>query len=277
MDIQQALQQASQNLEQSSASPQLDAQILLSHLLHCNSAYLMTWPEKQLDHTQQSDYRQLIQQRQQGLPVAHLTGLREFWSLEFCINNSTLIPRPETETLIEFILQKFGARKTIKLLDLGTGSGAIAISIASEKPQWNIFASERSTQALQLARHNSQVHQTDNVRFIQSDWFNDITPSDFDIIVSNPPYIATNDPHLVTGDVRFEPQSALTSGQHGMDDIEHICQHAGQYLNDGAWLIVEHGYNQKQAVADCFTKNGFSDIEQQQDLSGHVRMTAGHI
>lgn len=275
MNIKQALQLASQNLAESSPTARLDAQVLLTHILQCNTAHLLAWPEKTLNEEQLTNFQQLIQQRQQGLPVAHLTGLREFWSLNFSVNDSTLIPRPETETLIEFILDKFSDRERIKLLDMGTGTGAIAITIATEKPGWTIFASELSADALKLARGNSNYHQTNNISFIQSNWFTNIKQSDFDIIVSNPPYIANNDPHLLVGDVRFEPQSALSAGATGMDDIEHLCQHANKHLKKNAWLIIEHGYNQKQLVSDCFTKNGFMQIEQKQDLSGHTRMTAG--
>ena len=275
MTIQQALQQARQNLADSSPTARLDAQVLLSHVLQCNTAHLLAWPEKRLNEDQRANYLQLIQQRQQGRPVAHLTGSREFWSLNFSVNDSTLIPRPETETLIEFILDKFSDNKKLKLLDMGTGTGAIAITIATEKPGWEIYASELSADALKLARDNSDCHQTNNITFIQSNWFNNIKDKDFDIIVSNPPYIANHDPHLLAGDVRFEPQSALSAGITGMDDIEHLCLHAKNHLKKNAWLIVEHGYNQKQLVSDCFAKNGFTQIEQKQDLSGHTRMTAG--
>ena len=275
MNIQQALQQASLNLAESSPSATLDAQVLLTFVLQCNTAHLAAWPEKDLSKKQESDFQQLLQQRKKGIPVAYLTGLREFWSLNFSVDNSTLIPRPETETLVEYILTKFNREDNLTLLDMGTGSGAIAIAIASEKPGWHIFASDISEQALQLARQNSDFHQTDNITFINSNWFENIRRDDFDIIISNPPYIADNDPHLQQGDVRFEPQSALTSGASGMDDIEHLCLHAGNHLKNNGRLIVEHGYDQKQAVAECFAKNGFTEIEQKKDLSGHTRMTAG--
>ncbi len=275
MNIQQALQQARQALSETSSSAHLDAQVLLTHILQCNTAHLAAWPEKSLSKEQASRYLQLVQQRKKGVPVAHLTGHREFWSLNFSVNSSTLIPRPETETLIEFILKKFSDEEDLKLLDMGTGTGAIAISIAREKPEWKIFASDISEQALNLAAQNSENHQTSNITLIHSDWFNGITDHDFDIIISNPPYIADDDPHLLAGDVRFEPQSALTSGETGMDDIEHLCSRAKDHLVNNGWLIIEHGYNQKQQVADCFTENGYTDIEHKQDLSGHTRMTAG--
>ena len=275
MNIRQALEQASRQLADSSPSAMLDSQVLLTHVLQCNTAHLVAWPEKTLSDAQMADFLQLLKQRQQGVPVAHLTGSREFWSLEFSVDDSTLIPRPETETLVEFILEKFDDVDRLKLLDMGTGTGAIAISLAKQKPDWQIIASDISEQALALAVKNSSDNQTTNVTFVHSNWFDAIAQDDFDIIVSNPPYIASDDPHLSQGDVRFEPQSALSSGETGMDDIEHICSQAKPHLLKNGWLIVEHGYNQKQQVSDCFTRNGFKEIEQKQDLSGHTRMTAG--
>jgi len=277
MNIQQALQQAGLLLSEASPSATLDARVLLSHVLQCNTAHLAAWPEKDLNEQQTAQFRQLIQKREQGQPVAHLTGHREFWSLDFFVNNSTLIPRPESETLVEFILEKFIGKKPMKLLDMGTGTGAIAIAIATEKPAWQIFASDISTPALKLAKQNSRQHRTDNITFIHSDWFNNIAEHDFDIIVSNPPYIASNDPHLFAGDLRFEPQSALSAGPTGMNAIERLCLHAEHHLTKNGWLIIEHGYNQQQLAADCFTKNAYTDIEQRKDLSGHTRMTAGKV
>lgn len=277
MNIQQSLQQANEGLAETSPSAALDAQILLSHVLQCNTAHLIAWPEKKLTNKQSDTFQQLIQQRQQGLPIAHLTGQREFWSLDFNVNNSTLIPRPETETLVEFILTKFSDQKNLNLLDMGTGTGAIAIAIAHDRPDWKILASDISENALNLAQENSDRLHTNKIAFIQSNWFKNITQNDFDIIVSNPPYIAADDPHLQQGDVRFEPKTALTAGITGMDDIEIICSHAKKHLSKNGWLIVEHGYNQKQKVAECFDKNNFTQIEQMQDLSGHTRMTAGKI
>ena len=275
MNIQLALRQASKALAGSSPSAILDAQVLLTHVLRCNTAHLAAWPEKTLSDAQLADFQKLVKQRRQGVPVAHLTGSREFWSLDFSVDNSTLIPRPETETLVEYLLDNFGNREYLKLLDMGTGTGAIAISIATERPCWEIVASDISEQALELARQNCSRHDTSNVTLIHSDWFQNIDTENFDIIISNPPYIASDDPHLSQGDVRFEPQSALSSGVTGMDDIEHLCSQAKNYLLQDGWLIVEHGYNQKQLVAECFVKNGYIEINQQQDLSGHTRMTAG--
>lgn len=274
MTIQQALQQAKQQLTDASPSATLDAQVLLCHVLQCNSAHLLTWPDKVLEQQQITSFQNYISQRKTGLPVAHITGEREFWSLTFQTDNSTLIPRPETETLVEFILQKFTDIEPLKLLDLGTGSGAIAIAIAHEKPSWQIFASELSEDALALAKTNSKKNNTSNIHFINSDWFTDINETSFDIIVSNPPYIADDDEHLQHGDVRFEPLTALTAGATGMDDIEKICAQAKTFLNRNGWLIVEHGYHQQQTVKACFVKNGFKQIIQKNDLSGIPRLTA---
>ena len=275
MNISQALKQASATLTESSPSASVDAQVLLTFVLDCNTAHLAAWPEKELDQQQSTLYQQLIQKRSQGHPVAHLTGSREFWSLNFLADNSTLIPRPETETLVEFILEKFNGKKKLKLLDMGTGTGNIAISLARENPDWLVTGSDLSERALNLAEQNSKQLQTNNTAFVHSDWFDNIADHDFDIIVSNPPYIIDDDPHLSEGDVRFEPRTALTAGNTGMNDIEHICQHAKTYLKNNGLLIIEHGYNQEQLVSDCFTENGFTEIEQRQDLSGHTRMTAG--
>lgn len=275
MNIQQALHSSIKKLVAASPSATLDAQILLSHILNCNSAHLAAWPEKELNSQQIESFQKLINQRQQGSPVAHLTGQREFWSLNFKVNNATLIPRPETETLIEFILDKFGEKKELTLLDMGTGAGAIAITLANEKPDWTITATDISTAAIALAKENSAMLNAEDITFLQSDWFTNTPQQTFDIIVSNPPYISTNDPHLTEGDVRFEPDSALTSGKTGMDDIKHLCSQAKNYLVKDGWLIVEHGYNQKMAAAECFTDNGYKNISQKNDLAGHCRMTAG--
>jgi release factor glutamine methyltransferase len=279
VNIQQALQQATQTLNESSSSALLDAQVLLTHVLQCNTAHLAAWPEKDLNQQQQSNYLKLVQQRNEGMPVAHLTGHREFWSLNFDVNNSTLIPRPETETLVDYILTSFDNNKELTLLDMGTGTGAIAIAIAIERPRWEIIGSDISEQAIQLAQRNAEKNKTGNTTFFVSDWFENIPEKKngqlFDIIVSNPPYIADDDPHLQQGDVRFEPLSALTSGITGMDDIEHLCAHARYYLKDNGCLIIEHGYNQQQLVAECFIRNGYTDITQKKDLSGHIRMTMG--
>ena len=276
MSIKQLLQQATEMLSRSSDSARIDAQAILCHVLDCNSAYLMTWPEKTPDPEQLKQFEQLLAKRARGIPVAYLTGEREFWSLPFYVNEHVLIPRPETETLVEFILQHFADSTTLKVLDMGTGSGAIAISLAHEKPGWQLSACDISEQALAMAAKNNRRHNT-GVNLVHSNWFANITEKDFDIIVSNPPYIDPDDPHLQQGDVRFEPDAALSAANNGMADIELLCRQAPGYLKEKGLLVVEHGYNQQQAVAECFASAGFEDITQHQDLSGHTRITAGKL
>ena len=273
--IAQAIKQASKTLAETSDSARLDAEVLLCHVLDCSPTHLIAWPEKSLNDKQTQAFNHLIEQRHSGTPVAYLTGSREFWSLNFKVTPATLIPRPETETLVEFVLDKFSEQKKLKLIDLGTGSGAIAIAIASEKPDWEIIATDISTEALNIAAENARNHQINNIQFIESNWFEQIEKQHFDLVISNPPYIADQDKHLSQGDVRFEPLSALTSGKTGLDDIKHITARSIQYLSENGWLIFEHGYDQKQAVYDRFKQNNFHKIMQLNDLSGQARMTAG--
>jgi len=283
MNIKQALAFGLDTLKHNVSSahhtdnPELDTQVLLCHTLKCNTAKLIAWPELELSNIQQKQFEDLITQRQQGTPVAYLTGHREFWSLDLMVNPATLIPRPDTELLVETILARFNNKHSFKLADLGTGSGAIAIAIASERANWEITATDVSNEALAVARHNAKKHQLSNIQFFQGSWFEPLEDNRFDIIVSNPPYIANHEPHLKTGDVRFEPDQALASGPTGMDDIEHLCQHAAQYLNAGGLLLFEHGYEQQKDVLNCLQKNKFTDIMQLRDLAGHVRVSLGRI
>lgn len=273
--IAESIKQASEILAASSDSARLDVEILLCQVLECNTAHLFAWPEKSLDSIQAQQFNQLIEQRLTGVPVAYLTGSKEFWSMNFKVTPDTLIPRPDTETLVEFVLDKFSDQTKLKMLDLGTGSGAIAIAIASERPNWEITATDISAEALVIAKENAECNQIKNIHFFQSNWFEQCNQQRFDIIISNPPYIAEHDEHLSQGDVRFEPSSALVSGETGMNDIEIITKQAEQHLNPNGWLVFEHGYNQKQAVYDCFNRNHFQKISQISDLSGQARLSAG--
>ena len=273
--IAQALKQASQKLTETSDSARLDAGVLLCHVLDCTATHLIAWPEKLLNDKQTQTFNQLIEQRHTGIPVAYLIGSKEFWSLNFKVTPATLIPRPDTEILVEFVLNKFSDQKKLKLLDLGTGSGAIAIAIASERPNWEIVATDISTEALSIAAENARQHQITNIQFIESNWFEQLDRQYFDLIISNPPYIAEHDEHLSQGDVRFEPLSALASGETGLDDINRITAQSKKYLKPNGWLAFEHGYNQKQSVYDCFNHYQFQNITQLTDLSGQPRVTAG--
>jgi release factor glutamine methyltransferase len=272
--ISQALTQARHQLQTSSPSPASDASILLCHVLDCSSSHLIAWPDKQLSDDQSQRYNALIEERRKGKPVAYITGEKEFWSLLLKVTPAVLIPRPETEILVEFALEALKDNPKAEIADLGTGSGAIACALASEQPGWHITATDTSAEALAIARQNAETHQLHNIDFVQGHWFEALQREDYDMVISNPPYVAAEDPHLGQGDVRFEPDDALSAGIQGMDDIEVIAREAADHLVAGGWLAVEHGYDQQQLVHDCFARNGFVDITQQADLSGTPRITA---
>ncbi len=278
MTVGELLANAAQQLQSVSDSPRLDAEVLLAHCLNKTRTWLVTWPDKTLEQNQQQAFRQQLQRRLEGEPVAHIIGEREFWSLPLKVNQHTLIPRPDTELMIEVLLAAYPQDRDIRMLDLGTGSGAIALAMASEKPEWTITATDRSADALQIARENAEQLSIDNVRLLQGSWFDAIeqeAATAFDIIASNPPYIAEADPHLEQGDVRFEPRSALTSGEDGLDDIRLISQNAMHYLKPGGRLIVEHGFDQEAGVYDIFSRAGYQTITRYRDLAGNPRLTSG--
>ncbi|MBT8127768.1 MAG: peptide chain release factor N(5)-glutamine methyltransferase [Gammaproteobacteria bacterium] len=269
------LNDACQLLQTVSPSPAADASRLLCFVLDCNSAHLIAWPEKELTPQQAAGFAELLKRRLIGEPIAYITGAREFWSLPLKVNQDVLIPRPETETLVEFVVDRFAERDGIKTADLGTGSGAIACALATERPQWDIVATDISHAALQIARSNANMLKLDNIRFCQGNWFEAIAGDVFDLIISNPPYVADDDHHLAEGDVRFEPELALTAGAQGLDAIQILTRQAGDYLTADGWLIVEHGYDQRSAVQDCFLQGGFEEIVQLTDLASLARVTAG--
>lgn len=273
--VKDILTEASQQLAASSDSARLDAELLLAHSLGKNRTWLHTWPEHPLDSKTSALFEQLLARRLQGEPIAHILEQREFWSLPFRVTKDTLIPRPETELMIETLLKHF-PQTHHRLLDLGTGSGAIAIAMASEKPHWEITATDQSAAALTVARDNAQQLNCPQIAFLAGDWFAALADnSHFDIIASNPPYIADADPHLSQGDVRFEPLSALSSGTDGLDDIRTIVNDARDYLAENGYLIIEHGYDQKSAVKALFEAAGYEKVTQIHDLSGQPRLTAG--
>jgi len=274
--IEQVLASARATLAEYSASSAADAEILLCHILGCARSHLLAWPQKLLNTGQLHRYRQLVGLRASGRPVAYLTGIREFWSLPLKVDGSTLIPRPETETLVEFVLEQFTDAAALAVADLGTGSGAIACALARERPGWNIVACDVSAAALAVARDNARRLGMDNIRFARGDWFDALeSGSRFDLVISNPPYVAAGDSHLAAGDVAFEPATALVSGADGLDDIRRIAAQAGGRLKAGGWLVLEHGYDQQPRVAAILHEAGFDLIEQRRDLAGIPRMTAG--
>ncbi|MCW8854391.1 MAG: peptide chain release factor N(5)-glutamine methyltransferase [Gammaproteobacteria bacterium] len=276
MIISELLSEATGLLESSSDSARLDAEILLCHLLQKDRAYLITWPDKELDSQTAESFQQLVQRRQTGEPVAYIIGQKEFWSLNLNVNPHTLIPRPETELLVEYILQHYPADRDIKLADLGTGSGAIALALASERSQWQIIATDQSNEAIKTAEHNAAQLKLNNIEFRQGSWFQPLADEAFDIIVSNPPYVAEHDEHLTQGDVRFEPQSALASGADGLNDIRLIADQARQHLHADGLLIIEHGYDQKDKIFDIFNSLGYKKILQLADIAKKPRVTLGY-
>lgn len=274
MNIGELLSDAASRLGTVSDSPRLDAEVLLCHALDQPRSYLYAWPDRRPQPEQLAHFQHLLQQRLQGTPVAHLTGQREFWSLPLEVSPHTLIPRPETELLVEWILAQYPQPQGVRFADLGTGTGAIAFAVASERPTWEVVAVERSPQALQIAERNRRNLQLDQVELRNGDWCHGLGKERFDIIASNPPYIAEQDPHLQQGDVRFEPRSALSAGRDGLDDIRRISACARERLLTGGRIIVEHGYDQAAAVKTIFRNDGYRDIELHHDLEGRPRATS---
>lgn len=257
-----------------SDSPRLDLEVLLCHLLGKSRAWLYTWPEHSLEESQQSRFDALVKRRIAGEPVAHLTGSREFWSLPLKVNRSTLIPRPDTEVLVETVLA-ICPQDNANVLDLGTGTGAIALALASERKHWQITAVDTMPAAVALAEENCRLLGFDHVQILRSDWFSALDQRTFDVIVSNPPYIDTKDPHLREGDVRFEPLSALVAQEQGLADIRKIAIDARAFLSVHGLLAVEHGWDQGKAVRKIFTESSYTDVETRLDYAGRERITLG--
>jgi release factor glutamine methyltransferase len=265
----------SSELKGVSDTARLDCEVLLASAIGKERVYLYTWPEKQLTKEQQRIFSRFFDRRLQGEPVAHITGEREFWSLSLSVNNSTLIPRPETELLVELALGFIpDNEQSLKIADLGTGTGAVAFAIAAEKPYCKIYAYEKYADAVALARSNQQRLALNNVDIIQSDWLQQAGDNKFDIIVSNPPYIDKTDLHLEQGDVRFEPRTALVAEDKGLQDISMIIEQAPNYLCDNGWLLLEHGYQQAEAIQRLLQQD-FVEVFTKQDMSGLPRVTVG--
>ena len=270
--LDQAVAAGANLLAQSSESAKLDAQVLLLHVLDKPRSYLFTWPERLLSTEQQHSFDTLCARRLNGEPVAHITGQREFWSLTLEVNATTLIPRPDTETLVEAALG-LGISENAKVLDLGTGTGAIALALGSEMPLWNITAVDKVTDAVALATRNQQRLGLGNVRVKQSNWFSSLDNEYFDLIVTNPPYIESSDEHLAQGDVRFEPLSALVAEDSGMSDIKQIITQSRDYLLSSGYLLIEHGYDQGFAVREFFKTMAFVNIKTIKDFGENDRVT----
>ena len=259
-----------------SPTPRLDAELLLAAALGKPRSYLRTWPERELAAEQLGLFRSHLQRRRQGEPVAYILGHQGFWSLDLEVAPHTLIPRPDTELLVESALALLPATP-LAALDLGTGTGAIALALASERPGWQVTGVDRVEDAVALAERNRQRLQLDNVRFLHSHWFSALAGQRFGLILSNPPYIRADDRHLEQGDVRFEPSSALVAGADGLDDIRAIIQAAPHYLLAGGWLLLEHGFDQAEAVRELLATAGFSEAHSRRDLGGHERISLGRF
>ena len=285
------LKSAAQRLQLAgSPSPRVDAEVLMEFATGRSRTWLYTWGDSECPTWEHARFDALIAARAQGQPVAYLTGEREFWGLPLATSSTTLIPRPDTETLVEAALARAGT-PTGRLLDLGTGTGAIALAFASEKPDWQVVGVDVRPEAVALAADNARTLNITNATFLVSDWFSALrssSPSEsspgspspgstFEIIVSNPPYIAADDPHLGQGDVRFEPRSALVAEADGMADLLHLITTAQAFLSPGGWLVLEHGYQQAPSVRQALKLAGYQSVESVQDMGGHERVTLGHL
>jgi len=259
-----------------SPTARLDAELLLAAALGKSRSYLHTWPEKIVSSESALIFADYLQRRRAGEPVAYILGQQGFWNLDLEVAPHTLIPRPDTELLVETALQLLPATPA-NVLDLGTGSGAIALALASERAAWQVTAVDRVLEAVALAERNRQRLALDNVTVLNSHWFSALADHRFDLIISNPPYIAAGDVHLAEGDVRFEPESALVAGPDGLDDIRQIVAAAPQHLNPGAWLMLEHGYDQGAPVRDLLQGAGFTQVQSRKDLGAHERITLGRL
>lgn len=260
-----------------SPEAKLETQLLLEHVLNVNHAWLIAHANDEINPEDNQQFQALLKRRINGEPIAYILGGREFYGLSFKTTPDTLIPRPDTETLVETALDKISASSTPRILDLGTGTGAIALSIAKHRPQSKVTAVDFSGESLAVAQENTKSLDIKNVSLVESNWFDALDKQTFNVIVSNPPYIEENDPHLSQGDLRFEPRAALASGSDGLDDIRHIIQHAPAYLSSNGWLIFEHGYNQAEQVGQLFKSAGFTAVETIKDLGGNDRVTFGRL
>lgn len=259
------------------AIDRIDARMLLQHVLNVDHAFLLTYPDQVLVPRQIEDFFRLVKRRIDGIPVAYLTGERAFYDLTFKVTEAVLIPRPETELLVELALERIPVDQPLRVLDLGTGSGAIAITLAKHRPQTQVVAVDVSADALAVSRWNAKNLRVDNLSWVMGSWFDELSAQKFDLIISNPPYVAENDPHLRQGDLRFEPQIALSAGNNGVACIRHIIEVAPKYLAESGWLLLEHGYDQADECRQLLQHVDFSNICSYPDLAGIMRVSGGQM
>ncbi len=255
------------------ATARLDAEILMGMVLRRPRSYLHAHPERSLEPLEAAEFEMLVRRRFSGEPIAYITGVREFWSMPLRVNRHVLIPRPETELLVEKALARTPDEEGTRVLDLGTGSGAVALAIARERPRAEVIAVDNSPEALRIARLNSQVLKIANVQFLESNWFDAVRGQKFNTVVSNPPYVINRDEYLMAGDLRFEPQDALAGGDDGLECIRAIVDRAHNYIVRQGWMLLEHGADQQRAVHRLLEAQRYYDICCYQDLAGHDRVT----
>lgn len=273
--IRSALQHGVARLQKLSSDPHLEAGALLSHCLGQPRAYLFAHDDEALPRKVAKQYMKLVKRRTQGEPYAYVAGIKEFWSLELQINRNVLIPRPDTEILVEAALKHIPPGVPCRVADLGTGSGAISVAIASERPQAFFVATDISAKALEVAQANAQRHAPNRIECRKGDWLDCIADDRFDVIVSNPPYVAVRDPHLE--DLPYEPKKALVAGPDGLDELKRLIPEAPDCLRGGGWLLVEHGSDQGAQVRDLFIEAGFRNVTTRLDLGGNERVTQGQV
>jgi release factor glutamine methyltransferase len=277
LTIEHLIRQASQQLEANSDTAKLDVELLLAHALKKDRTYLFTWHDKLLSAEDVEIFQSLFARRIQGEPIAYILGQQEFWDLMLHTAEHTLIPRADTETLIEWSLELAESLPTnAAVIDLGTGTGAIALALAKEQPSWKVEAVDVIPEAVKLAQANAHLNQLQRVNIYQGSWFENVKGT-FDLIVSNPPYIDPDDKHLSQGDVRFEPKSALIANNKGLADLEYIAEQGRHYLVSGGWLLMEHGYDQLESVQAIFSRLGYQQVSTRFDLGGNPRITGGQF
>lgn len=277
LTIEQTILKASQQLAELSDSAKLDVELLLAHALKKDRTYLFTWSDKAVAESEQLVFDELFERRLAGEPIAYILGQQEFWDLKLHTAAHTLIPRADTETLIEWSIELAAELpESARVIDLGTGTGAIALALANENPNWQVEAVDLVPEAVLLAQKNASLNGLRKVEIYQSSWFDEVIGR-FDLIVSNPPYIDPDDEHLGQGDVRFEPKSALVADNKGLADLQHIAEQARGYLVSGGWLLMEHGYDQLERVQQCLKQLGYQGVSTRFDLGGNPRITGGQF